>query len=360
MASLFEQAVSELMQGSPVPGAAGDGEPAAATQGTTNTVPDTEGEVNTQTEHTDQTEISAQAESPTPTQSQVISVQVTDDTGKKRTVSLDLSNPKDIDRLKAEIIPQAAGMRKFQAERDREIKARKELEAKAAELDGRLKTLDKLYAEGGEEAIIDLLGQRKGYYQDWIKAQVERQKALESATPEQRSAMQAKEEADRKAKESDSLRKEFEAYKQQIEQTREKAELANLQATVNPIFNKYRLSGTLGDEALESELDEFIWTRVMGEATKLEAAGQAPTSDWFDTEFKSRADVVRRGIGNKVEKQSSKVISEKKQQATAAVQSQVKSGFRPSADVETAAKKALNHGKIGDLLQNWSSFSRYL
>ena len=56
-------------------------------------------------------------------------ITVTDETGRKRKVEIDYSNREQIKKMAAA----AAGMRKFQAERDREVTSRKELEAKLKE-----------------------------------------------------------------------------------------------------------------------------------------------------------------------------------------------------------------------------------
>lgn len=281
-------------------------------------------------------------------------ITVTDETGRKRKVEIDYSNREQIKKMAAA----AAGMRKFQAERDREIQSRKELETRLKEREGDWGKLEEAYQKGPEH-LIDLLSGRQGAWQELVNRELERREFLKNASPEELQAMKAQEQADLTRKELDKIRKENEEFKAKVQQEREEAELRSMESRVHPVFEKYRFADRLGSAQDEQLFDEMLWNSSLKRLEQYEERGVELSPDLIEKEFKAVATALRNRIGAQAQKKASQVVAQKKQEAIENVQSKVKSSSGNSSDAEKL-RQAIQSGDTGSIFKNWSTFSKVL
>lgn len=281
-------------------------------------------------------------------------ITVTDETGRKRKVEIDYSNREQIKKMAAA----AAGMRKFQAERDREITSRKELEAKLKERESDWSRLEEAFSKGHEH-LIDTLSGRQGAWQELVNKEIERREFLKNATPDELQAMRAQEQADLTRKELDKIRKENEEFKAKVQQEREEAELRSMESRVHPVFEKYRFADRLGSAQDEHLFDEMLWNSSLKRLEQYEERGLDLSPELIEREFKAVATALRNRIGVQAQKKASQVVAQKKQEATENVQSKVKSSSASSSDAEKL-RQAIQSGDTGSIFKNWSTFSKVL
>jgi hypothetical protein len=281
-------------------------------------------------------------------------ITVTDETGRKRKVEIDYSNREQIKKMAAA----AAGMRKFQAERDREIGSRRELEAKLKERESDWSRLEEAFSKGHEH-LIDTLSGRQGAFQELINKEIERREFLKNASPEELQAMKAQEQADLTRKELDKIRKENEEFKAKVQQEREQAELKSMESKVHPVFEKYRFADRLGSAQDEHLFDEMLWNSSLKRLEQYEEKGLDLSPELIEKEFRAVATALRNRIGVQAQKKASQVVAQKKQEAIENVQSKVKSSSANSSDAEKL-RQAIASGDTGSIFKNWSTFSKVL
>lgn len=296
---------------------------------------------------------SPEAKKQTTSEKEVITV--TDDQGRKRKIEVDYSNREAI--KKAHL--QAAGMRKFQAERDHAIQSGKAKEARLGELETNFSALDNAYQAGGIEGLFDLLEGQRGAFKAHVAKQVDRAKFLERASPEDIEQLNAREEYEKAKKDLDRLKKDNEDFKKKVTEERETAELKETQSRVYPSFERHRFADKLGSAENEGMFDEMLWNTALKRLKPYEAQGLELSPELIDREFRTVAASIRKSIGLQADKQVSKVVQQKKQEATENVQAKVKSGYTNKSDTEKL-RQHLKNGDTGSIFKNWSSFKDIL
>lgn len=293
----------------------------------------------------------ASSEAKTPDASAKETITVTDEQGRRRKVEIDYSNREAT--KKAHLM--AAGARKWQAERDQAIQAGKAKDQKLTELQSNWDALETAYREAGEEGVIDLLSGQKGAYKSFIQKQIERESWLKKASPEEIEALEAREANARSQKEIERIRKENEKFRQEMKQERETADLRSLESRVNPVFDKYRFADKLGDANDEHMFDEMLWNSALKRLEPYEEQGIDITLELIEKQFREVAMTIRKRIGQQAEKKASKVVEQKKQEATENAQAKVKSGYKTSGTAKEAGD-LINSGNLTGLLKNWGKF----
>lgn len=277
-------------------------------------------------------------------------VTITDDKGKRK-VEVDFS---DRDKLK-KYVQMAHGARKWQAERDQ---ARSQIESVNTEL-GELKSnwevMNRVYSDKGVEGLVDLLEGRPGAYQERVKQEMQKAQFLENASPDELEAYKTREANDRNSKELERMRKENEDFRRQMSEKEEKAELASLESRVHPAFDKYRFADKLGNADDELMFDEMLWSSALKRLEPYEEQGVGITPELVEREFRSVATAIRKRIGLQAEKKASKVIEQKKNEATENVQQKVMSGYKRGG-VADEARGLINDGNLAGLLKNWGKY----
>lgn len=282
-------------------------------------------------------------------------IAVTDETGRKRKIEIDYSDRAAIKKAHLE----AAGMRKFQAERDQTTKRYQEGEAKRKELETNWQALETAFQSNGVAGLVDLLEGRNGAYKDHLAKEVDKAKFRERASPDEIDALDFKEQAEKLRKDYDRALKDNEKFKKSVTEEREAAEMKETQSRVNPVFDKYRFAGKLGDQNDEQMFDEMLWTTSLNRLKQFENEGLDISPELVDREFRATASALRKRISVAADKRVTSVIAQKKQEATENVQAKVKSGYNKNSDQEKLTK-AIKDGNTGDIFKNWGSFKNIL
>lgn len=277
-------------------------------------------------------------------------ITVTDDKG-RRQLEIDYSNKEQIKQVYA----QAAGMRKFQAERDQAIQGRKAVETEHAQLKQDWTKLEEAF-QGGPEALFDLLQGRKGAFDEHVQKKQQRSDFLKSATPQEIRALEDRERSDQQARELDTIRKENAKFKESIEQEREAMELRSAESKVFPVFDKYRFAGKLGSADDEQMFDEMLFDTAKNRLVKYEEAGVALTHELIEKEFRSVAQKMRGTINVQADKKVSRVMDQKKQESTENVQAKIKSGYRAGGGEAKEARDLIESGNLTQLLKGWGKY----
>lgn len=282
-------------------------------------------------------------------------ITVTDESGRKRKVEIDYSNREAIKKAYAA----AAGMRKFQAERDQSLLREKTKDSELSEYKTNWQTLEQAFQKGGEEGLIDLLRGRQGAYKEQIKKELDKAKFLENASPEELEQFNAREEAEKLRQEHAKLRKENEEFKKKVTEEREQSELKETQSRVYPVFDKYRFAEKLGDSNDEHMFDQMLWNTALERLKPYEEQGLDLSPELVDREFRNVAASIRKRINLQAERKVDKVVEQKKREATENVQAKVKSSYSKDGDAEKL-KALIKSGDTGSIFKNWGTFSKLL
>lgn len=277
-------------------------------------------------------------------------ITVTDDQGRRRKVEIDYSNREAIKQAHL----QAAGMRKYQAERDQALQGLKSREGRLKELESNFSALDSAY-QNGVEGLFDLLEGRRGAFKEHIAKAVDRSKFLESASPRELEEFNAREETEKLRRDHQKLMKDNEDFKKKISEERETTELKETQSRVYPSFNKHRFADKLGNPEDENMFDEMLWNTTLKRLEPYEKQGLDLSPELIDREFNSVASSIRARIRGLADKQVSKVVEQKKQEATENVQAKVKSGYTGKSDLDK-----IKDMDTGSIFKNWGSISKIL
>jgi len=207
----------------------------------------------------------------------------------------------------------AAGMRKFQAERDQERQRAKTLDEELSTLKSTWDSLEDAYQNGGVEGVIDLLEGREGASKEYIAKRLEQERLRESMSPEERARLELEErlELDRKAlSQQERIRqKEMEELRAKLEEADEK----ETRALITPAFERHRFKGKLGDEVAEHHFDQAVWMQALSNLEKLDDS--EITADVIDREFERVSSAFARAAKQQASKATKQAVETKKRQA---------------------------------------------
>lgn len=278
-------------------------------------------------------------------------ITVTDETGKRRKVEVDYSDRQAIKKA----VEMMHGARKWQAERDQARQEVAKERTEKAELKANWNAMETAFQRGGVEGLIDLLEGKHGAYKAWEQKAIQRAKFLEQASPEEVQALEAREQATKSTRELERIRKENEEFRKQMTQTKEEADLSALSSRVTPVFDKYRFADKLGDSNDEHMFDEMLWNSALKRLEPYEEKGLEISPELVEREFRNVALAIRKRIGLQAEKKASKVIEQKKQEATENVQAKVMSGYKTGGAAKEA-RDLIESRNLTGLLKNWGKY----
>ena len=274
-------------------------------------------------------------------------VTVTDHTGKKQ-ISIDYN-----DRAKIKKAFQlAAGMRKFQAERDAE-KAKVESTTKQlSEFQARFQKLESAWEQGREDGVIRLLTGGKGV-DDIIAERSARQQKRDAADPAELARMDADEALSHKSVEMQKVEARVKELEAKLEQNLTTVEQQKMESMMHPTFDKYRFSGKSGDQETANDMDEMLWLKATKTLDSYADQGINITSDIVDREFKRLHSIMSRAIKTESDAKVSEVIGTKKSNALGTAQTMVNKSLS-SNSYGKKADEALANGDI----KSFFKFSR--
>lgn len=276
-------------------------------------------------------------------------ITITDDKGRRK-VEIDFENKEQLKKY----VQMAYGARKWQAERDKAIEARKAEATKLADVQKNWSVLENAFQQG-PEALFDIL-QGPGSYKQMIEKEVRKKEFLARATPEELEMYNAKEQAQAHARELERIRKENEDFRKKITEDREATEMKSLESQVHPVFDKYRFADKLGDADGELMFDEMLWNTSLKRLEAYEEKGYELSPELVEREFRAVAMNIRKRIGAQAEKKTAKIVEQKKQEATENVQNAVKSQYK-GGDMGKEATNLMRSDLRG-LVSNWGKYSK--
>lgn len=254
--------------------------------------------------------------------------------GRKQKLKIDYSDREAIKKFAAK----AAGMRKFQAERDEARKKLKEIESQYTDTSEVFGKLEKAWEAEGVKGVVSLLGQSPEAWQKAVDEELANREYLKSLSPEERYKHDLEIERQAAAQEKTELEKRYESLLEQNKQAEESAQLRSLESKLHPAFDRYRFSGKLGDAVAEQHFDQAVWDQV----TK--RLGEYPddielTKSVIDREFRTVANNFRKLIKGQSEKKVNNIIAKKKNEAAQRVQTVAKKGVRKSSATQDFVDK---------------------
>lgn len=278
-------------------------------------------------------------------------ITVSDEKGNRRKVEIDYQDRAAIKKA----FEMMHGARKWQAERDRHQSELKKIEPEYKQLRQVVDALEKAFEESGEEGVIDLIAGKPGHSKEYIKRQVDRAKFLEGASPEQIAQLQQKERLEKLERDNAKRERESIEREKRIAEKEEAAQKAEVQSRVNPVFDKYRFDGKLGDPDAEAAFDRTLWLDTMELLKPYEEQGLEITSELVDSKFREVSSRMRKYMSKQVEKQATRVVEQKKQEATENAQASAVQAYR-SGGQRQEAESLIKQGNFRDLFKNFSKF----
>ncbi len=276
-------------------------------------------------------------------------ITITDDKGKRK-VEIDYTNR---DAIKRAFMLQH-GARNWQAERDKALESTKSVRSELEQVKQDWATLDQAFKQGPEH-LFDLLQGRRGAFKEHVRKQQEKEEYLRNASPDEVRALENQERADLRERELAEIRRENAEFKKQVTTEREFAEEKALESRIHPAFNKYRFAETLGNADDEHMFDSMLWNTALERLIPYEEKGVNITPELVEKEFRSVAQTIRKRIGAQAEKKATRVVEQKKREATENVQAKVMSGYKTGGNAQEA-RDLLKKGDLTSLLKGWNKY----
>lgn len=270
---------------------------------------------------------------------------ISDEEGRKK-VKVDWS---DREKLK-KYVQMAAGMRKFQAERDRLQAELKNSQPRLQELESSWKAIEQAYQQEGIRGLVNLLSNRPDGYDQWITQEYQRRKERENASPAQIEKMDLEEKLATERRAREQLAKKVEDDMKRAEAEREQAAQKALEAKLHPAFDKYRFAGKLGDRAVEDQYDRAIWNLAISRLEEIPDTVEL-TSQLVEKEFRTVAMNFRKMINQQAEKKATAVVNQKKVAAQEKVATSAVNGMRNSGAAD-AFKSDIKKGDFTSALRS--------
>lgn len=259
-------------------------------------------------------------------------VTVTDSKGRKKNIEVDFNDHEQLTKY----IHKAAGMRKFQAERDalkKQIQSLGNVE-EASEKVSLFNELDTIYQQDGSAGLINRLAGSEDAYDSMKQQIIDEYEMRRSASPSELARMDYEKERRVQAKELERIRQENQQFKTSVEEKEYQATIKVLQSTTNSSFNKYRFSGKLDDPDQEHQLDSTIWAAAQARLIELEGEGVELSSHVVDKVFREKAIPLRKYINKQSRKKLKSAITRKKQESASNVQSKIKDSMASGGAVD--------------------------
>lgn len=244
------------------------------------------------------------------------------------------------------------GMRKFQAERDQLAKKFEETSKKLAEVETNWNSLESAYSNQGLEGVINTISGDPEGYKKFLDREFAKKREFENATPTQKREMELQEQLSREKRSREQIEKRIKDMEEKTTGERVVAEQKSLEATVNPIFEKYRFTGKLGDDEAEYYYDKALWRETLDNVEQLPE--ESITRETIENEFKKVANAYRKVINKQADNKVKKVIDSKKQSAQENAAVKAMSGMTDSAAVDNF-KGAIRGGNITDAFRQLMS-----
>lgn len=245
-----------------------------------------------------------------PAEGDEVEYSFTDHLGVKQTSKFNL---KDREALKKEL-SLARGARKWQAERDQAAKKIKEIEPQLKDFKESWDAVQRAWDTDGVKGIVNLLSGTEEGFSKFEKELIDKANIRANASPSDLEKLDLIERLEKGEKEKERTAKMLKAKEESIAKQKADAEAAELTSMVNPAFEKIRFAGKLGDQALEDQLDEAIWTQAIRKLEKL-PQDVALSPALVSSTFEEVAGNFKKAIGKQTEAKVTETIQNKKADA---------------------------------------------
>lgn len=271
-------------------------------------------------------------------------VRVTDETGRKRKVKIDFSDRKAITNA----FKQAAGMRKFQAERDNLKKELSAVSEQFSEVNDAYEKLNNAFGKEGVKGVVKLLAGADGI-EKFIEEELAHKEYLANLTPNEkyRLEMEEKERSWQERLEAERLQRE--EFEKKFQQREEEAAIRQLESKLHPAFDRYRFAGKLNDPVTENHLDKAIWKEVTDRLAEYPEDVEL-TPALVDKEVRQAAAIFNKVIKAQTEKKVKSTITKKKNEASKRAQVAATKGLGGDAE----KRKFVSNMKSGNITDAFS------
>ncbi len=298
------------------------------------------------------TEESASQQDPAKIASDEEVITITDGTGKKQ-IRINYSDRAATKRA----YELAHGSRKWQSERDRALAENKKLTETTQGDRKMVGALEKAWEEGGEAAVLDLIAGRQGAHNAWLDKELAKRELYKKGKPEEIAAYEKQERLEKI--ERDLARRDARDAEREkaMKADKEAADIARLEGTMHPIYEKYRFDGKLGNTEDEEFFDDILWNEAVKRLKPYEDQKVEITREMVNREFNAVAQQLRRRMNGQAEKKAKQAIEQVKETATQSAQASTMSAYKGNG----AAKEAndlISSGNLKGLFNNWDKYSK--
>jgi len=291
---------------------------------------------------TDSAEVTSQAAA------DIEDVIITDDSGRKK-ITVDW---KDREKLK-KYVQMAAGMRKYQVERDKATAELSDIKPKYNDLAQSWQAVEDAFSSGGIRGLINLLAGADDAYERHLQSEFQRLKTREAATPSELERMDLEERLTTERREREKLARQVEENLKRAQEKEEVSSMKALESLVHPAFDKHRFAGKLGDEVIEAQLDQAVWDQALKRLEQYPENFELSPSV-VEKEFREVSNAFRKIINKQAEQKTQKVIASKKVAAQEAAAAKAMKGYSPKT--APAAEKFKSDMKSGNLVSALTDF----
>ena len=249
----------------------------------------------------------------------------------------------------------AAGMRKFQRERDEARKQLKEKESKLVEQQSLWGKIEEAASKNDYNELMKIMTGGKTDFDTLLKSRMERAKLIEETPEEDRVKFYQEDEISQLKSTVTKQSQEIEKLLNKVKAEKEEIETKSVQSRINPAFEKYRFAGKLGNSAAEHKLDKMIWNDALASLEELGLDESELTSEIIEKEFKAAAELLG-SVTKQQAAQATKQISQQRQkEAQEAAQLQQVKGYVGSNVKKEAAEK-IRSGDLTSIFKNWGKY----
>ena len=241
------------------------------------------------------------------------------------------------------------GMRKFQKERD-------DFKKQLAQQSDKISAIEKAFKRNGIEGLVQHL---TGDAESWKQIEeriAERAVRKYNATPEELDQIELEDKYAREKAAREAAERDYQEHIEAIKERESKAHEAELTSKINPTFEKYRLSGKLGDAEQEQELDLFIWKSSLQKLAQyrdehgIEDHEIPPAV--IEQMFQQVSSRFSSLIDRKADAKAQDTLAKKKAEASKQAKARVTKKKAPAKTIEQEAEKYMSNFNIGGFFRD--------
>lgn len=232
--------------------------------------------------------------------------------GRKQKIKIDYSDKQAIKQAYLK----AAGMRKFQLERDSIKKEYSELQEKHQDLTTTWDSMEKAYSEQGAAGVLELLNVD---LDSFIEDQLKHREYLSNLSPVEKQRMELEQKQAEWQAKLEHEKTQREIYEERIQKQEELAETKRTESMVVPSFDRYRFAGKLGNPTLEAKADKMLWNEFQSLVEDLDDNAEL-TQAMIDRTFRNASKELSQLFGKQADSAAKSTVARKKQEAAKRVQ----------------------------------------